>query len=101
MSLDLDKLDEKSLEDLFQKAYRLVSGTDYAFKQDTLLLFYSYYKQATLENHTIRITHVPVSGDELVNAFKANALFQVKHLNRKEAKKHYILLASEYIDVHA
>ncbi|MGO2102400.1 acyl-CoA-binding protein [Psychroflexus halocasei] len=98
MSLDLDSLNDKSLEDLFQKAYKMVSETTYVFKQDTLLLFYSYYKQATLENHTIRITNVPVSGDELVNAFKANALFQVRHLNRKEAKKHYILLASEYLD---
>lgn len=99
MSLDLDTLDDKSLDDLFQKAYKMVSETDYVFKQDILLLFYSYYKQATLESHTIRITNVPVNGDQLINAFKANALFQVRHLNKKEAKKHYILLASKYIDL--
>ncbi len=100
-SLYLKQLDSQSLHQLFLRAYKAVSETSYKFKQDTLLYFYAYYKKATEETETMRISNIPVNGEELVNAFKANALIQAKRMSQDEAKQNYILLAHEYSDFSA
>ncbi|AIY13332.1 acyl-CoA-binding protein [Cellulophaga baltica] len=53
---------------------------------DFLLKLYAYYKIAN-ENFDN-----PGSSTPLINAFKANALFQAKNLSKKEAMKNYIAL---------
>lgn len=93
----LKTLSDKELETIFLKAYAAVSQTSFKFKQDTLLYFYAYYKKATDDTETMRITNIPINGEELVNAFKANALFQAKSMTKKEAKRKYILLAKNFV----
>ena len=97
----INQLNPENLHELFLKAYKAVSQTDFKFKQDTLLYFYAYYKKATSDADSMQITSTPVkgkSGEELVNAFKANALFQAESVTKEEAKRKYILLAYKYID---
>ena len=60
------------------------------FPADFLLRLYAYYKKAT--NNYDR----PSSRKPIINAFKANALFQVKDIKRDEAKQEYINLVSNY-----
>ncbi|WP_282032150.1 acyl-CoA-binding protein [Winogradskyella eximia] len=60
------------------------------FPADFLLRLYAYYKKAT--NNYDR----PSSRKPIINAFKANALFQVKDITRDEAKQEYINLVSNY-----
>lgn len=87
-------LSEEELEQVFQEAYQKVSNTSKKFPQDVLLQFYSFYKHATNDNK-LRIVHQPETGEELVNAFKANALFQIKSISQREAKISYIELAKK------
>lgn len=95
--MELDNLTEKELDNLFFKAYEKVSRTKKKFPQDTLLYFYAFYKHATRDNQ-LNVTHSPVNGEELVNAFKANAMFQVKTISEKQAKKEYIKLAKKHLN---
>ncbi|RED42163.1 acyl-CoA-binding protein [Winogradskyella eximia] len=60
------------------------------FPADFLLRLYAYYKKAT--NNYDR----PSSRKPIINAFKANALFQVKDITRDEAKQEYINLVTNY-----
>jgi acyl-CoA-binding protein len=94
--MDLHSLTAKELDDKFTKAYDAVSATSYKFKQDTLLYFYAYYKTSKKE-FNLELNHLPHNGEQLVNAFKMNALFQVRHLEENEAKIKYIELAIEYL----
>lgn len=93
---NLEKLSEDELEQLFKIAFKKVSKTSIQFKQDTLLYFYAYYKHAN-EQSSLKVIHHPENGEELVNAFKANALFQIRGLSSKEAKIKYIELAEKYL----
>ncbi|WP_127845130.1 acyl-CoA-binding protein [Psychroflexus aestuariivivens] len=95
--MELDNLTESELDHLFFKAYQKVSRTKRKFPQDTLLYFYAFYKHATRDNQ-LNVTHNPMNGEELVNAFKANALFQVKTISEKQAKKEYIKLAQKHLN---
>ncbi len=90
--MDIRKLDKKTLDKAFQKAYNAVSNTDYKFEQDTLLYFYAYYKHVKQEYNT-NLYRDTNDGERLVNAFKINALFQVRQLSKKECKIKYIELA--------
>lgn len=94
--MDLNELNAKEVERAFQKAYQAVSETQNRFKQDTLLYFYAYYKHATKE-FNLELKHHPHNGEQLVNAFKMNALFQVRQLSVKQAKIKYIELAVKYL----
>lgn len=95
--MNLDKLTDKELDIAFKKAYKAVSETDYKFKQDTLLYFYAYYKHASGE-FNIQLKHDKSDdGEQLVSAFKMNALFQVRHLTQRDSKIKYIELATKYI----
>ena len=93
----LDKLSNTELEELFQEYYKAVRNTTKRFPQDTLLRFYSYYKLATDENQ-MRVQHLPENGEELINAFKANAMFQVQKIDPRQAKINYIKLAQQELD---
>lgn len=77
----------------FQEAYNKASRTSLKFPPDTMLKFYAYYKQAT-EHEGI---YKPSGENEVKNAFKLNALLQVKGLSVLEAKKRYIELVDKEI----
>ena len=95
--MDYSKLGDNKLEEVFKDAYDKVGKTQKRFPQDILLHFYSYYKQATNDN-SLRVFHLPETGEELVNAFKANALFQIKALSKREAKIKYFQLAKQQLN---
>lgn len=77
----------------FAKAYEKASNTTQKFPPDLMLKFYAYYKQAT-EPTTI---YTPSGTSDVKNAFKLNALLQVKGMSTFEAKKAYIQLVKEHI----
>jgi acyl-CoA-binding protein len=94
--MDLEKLTEQEVEKLFEHAYQKVSETKKKFPQDVLLYFYAYYKHAKNESD-LKVTQNPIDGEELVNAFKANAMFQVKTFSEQESKLKYIRLAKLHL----
>lgn len=86
---------EKDLDLAFKEAYRKANSTPQKFPPDIMLQFYAYYKQAT-ENSGI---YYSLSGDEegVRNAFKLNALLQIKGISISEAKRKYIELVNQYV----
>ncbi|WP_108172424.1 acyl-CoA-binding protein [Christiangramia gaetbulicola] len=78
----------------FLKAYDMASSTSKQFPPDVLLHFYALYKRATEKNG---FYIPPTDQGDLRNAFKINALVQVKDLSKKEAQKRYIDLVEEHI----
>ncbi len=84
---------EEELNIAFDRAYQRACDTKIQFPPDVMLHFYAYYKQAT---HTDGF-YTPSGDSELRNAFKLNALFQVKDLSQQEAKLKYIDLVNQYI----
>ena len=80
----------KELEIEFQNAVDRVNAHTEPFPADTLLKLYAYYKKAT--NNYER----PSSRTPIINAFKTNALFQVKNISEDEAKTAYIELVNNY-----
>jgi len=77
----------------FEKAYEKASKTSQKFPPDLMLMLYAYYKQAT-ENSTV---YIPSGNSDIKNAFKLNALLQVKGMSSKQAKEAYIKLVEENI----
>jgi len=94
--MDIRSLDKETLNKAFNKAFEAVRDTDYKFQQDTLLYFYAYYKHAKKEFNT-NLYREADDGERLVNAFKINALFQVRQLSEKECKIKYIELAVKFL----
>ena len=88
----LEKLSDNELDKLFQKYYNALRNTQKRFPQDTLLRFYSYRKLAANENQ-IQVQQQADNSEDLINAFKANAIFQVQQINPRQAKINYIKLA--------
>lgn len=84
---------EKEIDLAFQEAYVRANRTTQKFPPDVMLQFYAYYKQAT-ENSGI---YAPSGEMDIKNAFKLNALLQVKGLSRTEAKLKYIELVNQHI----
>ncbi len=74
----------------FQQAVDRVNAHNEPFPADTLLKLYAYYKKAT-NNYS-----KPKSKKPIINAFKTNALFQVKNISEDEAKQEYIDLVNNY-----
>lgn len=74
----------------FKSAVNRVNDHTEPFPADFLLRLYAYYKKAT--NNYDR----PSSRKPIINAFKANALFQVKDISMDEAKQAYINLVTNY-----
>lgn len=69
---------------------RINNFRESSFPADFLLRLYAYYKKAT--NNYER----PSSSKPIINAFKTNALFQVKDVTQDEAKRIYIDLVNNY-----
>ena len=74
----------------FQNAVNRVNVHTEPFPADILLKLYAYYKKATNDYGR------PKSKEALINAFKTNALFQVKNISEDEAKRVYIDLVNNY-----
>jgi acyl-CoA-binding protein len=80
--------DELNIE--FEKAVARVNDHAHPFPADFLLRLYAYYKKAT-NNYG-----QPSSKKPIINAFKTNALFQIKDITKDEAKQEYISLVTNY-----
>jgi len=74
----------------FKDAVNRVNDHTEPFPADFLLRLYAYFKKAT-DNYDR-----PSSRKPIINAFKANALFQVKDISKDEAKQEYINLVKKY-----
>jgi acyl-CoA-binding protein len=83
----MNELDKK-----FEKAFKIASKMTEKLPPDTMLQFYAYYKQATINTPF----YLPSGDNEMKNAFKLNAWFQVNQLTPDEAKKKYIELVEKY-----
>lgn len=72
----------------FQNTVEFVNAYAEPIPADVLLKLYAYYKiaNANFDN--------PASKTPLINAFKANALFQAQNLSEKQAMKSYINLVN-------
>lgn len=77
----------------FEQAYEKACNTSKRFPPDLMLKLYAYYKQAT--EHTA--AYIPSGNSDIKNAFKLNALLQVKGMSAQEAKEAYIKLVDENI----
>lgn len=80
----------KELDKEFNDAVERINGHTEPFPADFLLRLYAYYKKATNDYGR------PNSRKPIINAFKTNALFQVKNITPDEAKEHYIELVKNY-----
>lgn len=77
----------------FQEAYEKANSTGQKFPPDIMLQFYAYYKQATEQEGV----YMPSGDGGVRNAFKLNALLQIKGMSTREAKEKYIELVNKYI----
>ncbi|WP_040278703.1 acyl-CoA-binding protein [Psychroserpens damuponensis] len=80
----------KELDIEFEKAVERINAHTDPFPADMLLRLYAYYKKAS--NNYER----PSSRKPIINAFKTNALFQIKDVSEDEAKRIYIDLVNNY-----
>lgn len=72
------------IESDFNKAVDKVNSSNKSLPPDTMLKLYALYKIATKNQEN-------PSGDKpLISAFKANALFQAKHMSIETAMLEYI-----------
>ena len=74
----------------FNNAVDEINSYTEPFPADFLLRLYAYYKKAS--NNYER----PSSKKPIINAFKTNALFQIKDVTEDEAKRIYIDLVNNY-----
>jgi len=82
---------DKELHEEFEKAYAKASAMKTPLPQDTMLLFYAYYKQATAgDNFSFNANF------DVRNAFKFNAWMQLKGISPEDAKRKYIDLVNKY-----
>lgn len=81
---------QTALDIEFDEAVERINAFTESFPADFLLRLYAYYKKAT--NNYER----PKSSKPIINAFKTNALFQVKDISEAEAKRIYIDLVNNY-----
>ncbi len=74
----------------FQDAVERINAHQEPFPADFLLRLYAYYKKAS--NNYSR----PSSSKPIINAFKTNALFQIKDVSQDDAKQIYVELVNNY-----
>lgn len=79
-----------SLDIKFEEAVERINSYSDPFPADLLLRLYAYYKKATNDYST------PTGKKPIINAFKTNALFQIKSVSPDEAKRIYIDLVNNY-----
>ena len=84
---------DEELHIAFEEAYKKASTTNIQLPPDIMLHLYAYYKHAQYTEGF----YTPSGDSELRNAFKLNALFQVKDLSRQEAMEKYIETVNKYI----
>lgn len=87
-------MNKEELDIAFEQAFQKACNTKIQLPPDLMLHFYAYYKQATHKTNTF---YTPSGNSPLRNAFKLNALFQVKNMTSDEAKEKYIELVEKYI----
>lgn len=80
----------KDIDIEFDEAVKRVNEHLEPFPADFLLRLYAYYKKATNDYGR------PNSRKPIINAFKTNALFQVKDISEDDAKREYIKLVNNY-----
>jgi len=80
----------EELEIEFKDAVERINNFTEPFPADFLLRLYAYYKKATNDYGR------PGSKKPIINAFKTNALFQVRDVSQDEAKRIYIDLVKNY-----
>ncbi|MCK5637573.1 MAG: acyl-CoA-binding protein [Flavobacteriaceae bacterium] len=80
------------LDKKFEKAFEIASGMKKKLPPDVMLKFYAYYKHATSES----AIYIPSGNNEIRNAFKLNAFFQLNNITIDEAKQKYIELVEEF-----
>lgn len=81
---------KETLDKTFEEAVIRINEHTEPFPADFLLRLYAYYKKAT--NNYSR----PSSKKPIINAFKTNALFQIKNISEDQAKQDYIDLVNNY-----
>lgn len=81
---------DSELDIAFNKAVQSINEHTDPFPADVLLKLYAYYKRATSDQSS------PSSSNPLINAFKTNALFQIKNISENEAKQLYIQTVDHY-----
>jgi len=74
----------------FKEAVERINAHTDPFPADYLLRLYAYYKKASNDYGR------PSSSKAIINAFKTNALFQIKNISQDEAKEVYIELVNNY-----
>ncbi|GLU42436.1 MULTISPECIES: acyl-CoA-binding protein [Flavobacteriaceae] len=79
----------KDLHNRFNDAVDFVNSYTDPIPADLLLKLYAYYKIAKKNSDN------PGSRTPLINAFKANALFQAKNIGIKEAMEKYTALVNK------
>lgn len=84
-------MENKALDIEFEEAVERINNFTEAFPADFLLRLYAYFKKATNNYES------PNSSKPIINAFKTNALFQVKDITQDEAKRIYIDLVNNYL----
>ncbi len=84
-------MSDKELHTRFEEAVAFVNGYTEPLPADLLLKLYAYFKVANKNFDN------PGSRTPLINAFKANALFQAQNMTVKEAKKKYIALVESEV----
>ncbi|MGB5668645.1 MAG: acyl-CoA-binding protein [Maribacter sp.] len=82
---------KETLRKNFEEAVDFLNSYTEPLPADLLLKLYAYYKIANKNYNN------PGSKTPLINAFKANALFQAKNISREEAMKEYIKLVKEEV----
>lgn len=86
-------MSNEELHKRFLKAFSAANAMeDINIPIDLRLQFYAYYKQATISSSNFYNPNDPV---DIRNAFKMNAILQVKDLTPNEAKIAYIELVNE------
>lgn len=80
----------EELQSAFEDAVDRVNNHLEPFPADLLLRLYAYYKKANNNEDD------PNSRTPLINAFKANALFQTRNMTPDEAKAAYVEEVNTY-----
>lgn len=84
---------DEELNKAFLEAVDFANNYDKILPPDIKLQFYAHYKHVIEDIGFYR----PSDEVELRNAFKINALFQVKRITKEEAKLEYIRLVEKHL----
>ena len=90
--MNTKEMNDDSLDTAFEDAVELVNNYTDPLPADFLLRLYAYYKIANKNYDN------PGSRKPLINAFKANALFQARNVSEREAKEKYIALVTAHFN---